>query len=113
MLLKDREAEAEAAKQEVDRLVQAERSRNGQSNPDPDGKPEVKETPILITHSRRLDRFRDRPEKSSDLSIQEWIADARGQLATRPFSEKERCAFLIDHLAGKAPRNTWEGRKDS
>lgn len=59
--------------------------------------------PLVVMSSRRLERFRDKPTKSSDqLSIQEWIIDARAQAASRQLSAEQFGAFLLDHLSGKA-----------
>lgn len=56
----------------------------------------------LLPMSRRLERFRGRPEKTSDPTAQEWIEDARASLDTYQGAEKEKAAFLLQHLTGNA-----------
>lgn len=67
---------------------------------------------IYMANARKLDRFRDRPSKSGDPSVHEWVADVKGVLASRPMKAEEKCAFVIEHLAGKA-RQEILGRGDS
>ena len=67
---------------------------------------------IYIAAGRRLDRFRGKPEKPGDPSVQEWVSDVRGQLAARQVREEDGAAFIIDHLAGRA-RQEILGRGDS
>ena len=58
--------------------------------------------PVYVTSNRRLERFRDKPEKTSDPEINEWIEDVRSQLSVRKLDTKGQALFVIDHLAGKA-----------
>ncbi|KAK3750830.1 hypothetical protein QZH41_007147 [Actinostola sp. cb2023] len=50
-----------------------------------------------------LERFRGKPERASDLSVEEWIDDARAACASRGLASKEQAAYLIEHLAGNCP----------
>ena len=38
--------------------------------------------PIIVTPARRIDKFRGQPLKPGDATVHEWVADARGLLAT-------------------------------
>ena len=67
---------------------------------------------IFVAAGRRLERFRGKPEKASDPSVQEWVSDVRGQLTARQLKEEDGAAFIIDHLAGRA-RQEVLGRGDS
>ena len=51
---------------------------------------------LYLTQGRKLDRFKGKQEKLSDLSVEEWIEDA--EAAT--LGEEEAAAFLQEHLAG-------------
>ncbi|XP_022110976.1 uncharacterized protein LOC110990338 [Acanthaster planci] len=66
---------------------------------------------IYVASGRRLERFRNAPEKSGDPSIREWVSDVRGQLASRQLTTEEGASFILDHLAGKA-RQEVLGRGD-
>ncbi|XP_071797656.1 uncharacterized protein [Asterias amurensis] len=57
---------------------------------------------VFYTSGRRLDRFRGKPEKTTDPSILERVSDVTGQIAARELKGKDAVAFVIDHLAGKA-----------
>jgi hypothetical protein len=88
-------ADASAARAEVDRMVDNERSRASTVG---------RERMVYLTQPRRLERFRGKPEKSSDVTVEEWVEDAEATLATRQLGEKDKAAFLIEHLAGEARR---------
>ena len=68
--------------------------------------------PMVMLASRRVERFRDRPEKSSDIDVREWIADMKAQADSRKLSKPDFAMFLVDHLSGKA-RQEISGRGDS
>ena len=40
----------------------------------------VEERMVYLTQPRRLDRFRGKPEKSTDISVEEWVEDAEAIL---------------------------------
>ncbi|XP_038047958.1 uncharacterized protein LOC119722042 [Patiria miniata] len=67
---------------------------------------------IYVAAGRRLDRFRGKPEKPSDPSVQEWVSDVKGQLTARQIGGEDGAAFIIDHLAGRA-RQEILGRGDT
>ena len=59
--------------------------------------------PIIVTPARRIDKFRGQPLKPGDATIYEWVADARGLLATsQQLSEASKAALLVDNLSGRA-----------
>ena len=66
---------------------------------------------VYVAAGRRLERFRGKPEKSSDPTVQEWVTDVKGQLTTRQFEGEDASAFIVDHLAGRA-RQEILGRGD-
>lgn len=68
--------------------------------------------PTVMVHSRRVDRFRDRPSAASDPSVTDWVADVRTQAQSRKLSDADEAAFMLDNLAGKA-RQEILGRGDS
>ena len=72
----------------------------------------VKIQPLYVSSSRKLERFRDRPVKAGDLTIQEWVEDVRSHLATRTMDKPEQAAFIMDHLTGAA-RQEVRGRGDN
>jgi hypothetical protein len=57
--------------------------------------------PPIVLSSRRIKRFRDKPEKNTDPTIQEWVADIRNQAAAKKLEQAEYWAFILDHLGGK------------
>ena len=67
---------------------------------------------IYVAAGRRLGRFREKPEKHRDPSVQEWVSDVRGQLAARQVRGEggAHAAFIVDHLAGRASQagNPWK-----
>ena len=69
---------------------------------------------VILTSTRKIDRFRGRPISQKDPSVHEWIADVKGHLASRTPTPTipEQASFMIDHLAGEA-RQEIMGRGDS
>ncbi|KAK3754208.1 hypothetical protein QZH41_003310 [Actinostola sp. cb2023] len=61
--------------------------------------PDDQEQEIDI-HDLKLEWFRGKPERASDLSVEEWIDDARAACASRGLASKEQAAYLVEHLAG-------------
>ena len=63
--------EADAARQEVDRLVEERRAdmRGMADSSMEQATPNVYQ-PLYLAASRKLERFRDRPEKQSDMTVQ-------------------------------------------
>jgi len=58
--------------------------------------------PLMMVAGRRLDRFRGRPERADDPSINEWITDVRSHAAARNLENRELGTLIIDNLAGQA-----------
>ena len=59
---------------------------------------------IYVKQPRGIDRFRDKPEKASDLTIEEWVSDVKSHLRNVNWHKQDQAAFIIQHLAGKARR---------
>ena len=70
----------------------------------------VAAAPVYVT-TRKVDRFKDRPEKSGDPSVEDWVADMRSYLLARNLSGKAGAACIKEHLTGKA-RLEISGRGD-
>ncbi|KAK2139507.1 hypothetical protein NP493_6369g00000, partial [Ridgeia piscesae] len=63
----------------------------------------IVDRPIFVTSARRIDKFRGQPLKPGDATIYEWVADARGLLATsQQLPETSKAALLVDNLSGRA-----------
>ena len=61
------------------------------------------ERPVYVTPARRIDKFRGQPQKPGDATVYEWVADARGLLATvHTIPQASKAALLIDNLGGRA-----------
>lgn len=91
------EQNAEKAESEAKKLLR-ERVIAGKTDS------EVKERVVYVNQSHKLERFRGKPVKASDLTIEEWIEDAKAACASRGLPFKEQAAYLIEHLAGSARR---------
>ena len=46
--------------------------------------------PVYVTSNRRLERIRDKPEKTSDPEINEWIEDVRSQYLLENWTQRDR-----------------------
>ena len=57
--------------------------------------------PLYVT-SRKLEKFRDRPQTASDPSVHEWIGDMRAHLDGQRLSTEQKAAVVMEHLAGRA-----------
>ncbi|XP_077863353.1 uncharacterized protein LOC144346467 [Saccoglossus kowalevskii] len=101
-------ADAEASSMEVKRLIALERETSKVSADSGTGMGKV----VYMSPSRKLDRFHDKPEKASDLSVEDWIEDAQAVISSRRLDVSEQAAFLIEHLVGKARREIL-GRGDA
>lgn len=67
--------------------------------------------PIYMTATRKLDRFRGKPNTDADCTVQEWVDDVRLQMAARQLDAASQAAFVMDNLAGNA-RQEILGRGD-
>lgn len=57
--------------------------------------------PVYVSREKKLNKFSGRPIKDSDLSVSDWIEDAREHLSTIS-DEKIKVEFLLEHLNGAA-----------
>lgn len=57
---------------------------------------------VYVSQSRKIDKFRGRPLKSSDPGVEDWIADAKAACHSRGLGTKEQAAYIIEHLGGDA-----------
>ena len=62
----------------------------------------VSPAPPIYVASRKVERFKDRPEKSDDLTVEDWVADMKAHILARNYSGKAAAACIREHLAGKA-----------
>lgn len=58
--------------------------------------------PVVVVPGHKIEKFRDRPERSSDTPVREWVADIRSQAEARRLSKQEFSAFVLSNLGGKA-----------
>lgn len=89
-LLKDEQVKAQQARREADIL---ETSMHHEPLPS---------SPVYVTTSQKLERFRDKPVKSSDPEVEEWIQDVQSQIDLRKIDTRAQAVFILDHLAGSA-----------
>ena len=115
LLVTEREEEAQASQEEVDRLVRrtSERTPSASSDtsstkPPHDDQSTARHTTqsqiLYLTQGRKLDRFKRKPEKSTDPLVEEWVEDAEAAMTSRRLGGVERAAFLMEHLTGQARR---------
>ena len=60
------------------------------------------QTKILVSSSRKIDRFKGKPVQASDPTIEEWILNVEGQLCSKKLEGEQAVLFVLDYLAGKA-----------
>lgn len=63
-----------------------------------------KEHLVYVTPSRKLERFKGKPVRGTDLSVEEWIEDAKAICESKGLSKEQTALFLLEHLAGEARR---------
>ncbi len=61
-------------------------------------------TVVLPGPSRKLSRFSDKPTKSTDVLLEDWILELQTASDTRKLSGAEFAQLIIDHLEGRARR---------
>ena len=66
---------------------------------------------MYVTPSRKLERFKGKPAKGTDPSVEEWIEDARATCESTGLKKEQTALFLLEHLAGEA-RQEILGRGD-
>ena len=59
---------------------------------------------VYISTDRKVERFSDRPQRPSEPTINEWVRDVKGHIASRSLSDREQSNFILNHLGGKARR---------
>ena len=67
-----------------------------------------RQAPIYVS-TRKIDRFKDRPQTASDPTAEDWVADMRSHLAARGLPKADQAMFICEHLTGRARREI-EGR---
>ena len=70
---------------------------------------EHRDMSALYLSTRKLERFKDRPKQSSDITVQDWISDVRAHLDSRPLTSGQRAAIVMENLGGRA-RQEVQGR---
>ena len=59
---------------------------------------------MYVTPSQKLERFKGKPAKGPDTSVEEWIEDARATCESKGLKKDQSALFLLEHLAGEAGR---------
>ena len=57
-----------------------------------------------MTQSRKLKRFKGRPVKTTDPTVEEWIEDAKASSDSKGLTKEKTALSLLGHLAGEARR---------
>ena len=85
------QAEASTAREEIEQLVEQQQT-GPQATADSTVEQPAPGTcqPLYLATSRKFERFRDRPEKAADPTIEEWVADIKGHLASRQLQEADQ-----------------------
>ena len=108
LLFSKREKESEKAaentqaiEEELKKLIKEEKKEDGQGD-----------RVVYFAQSRKIEKFKGRPEKSSDPGVEEWIEDAMATCKSKGLGSKDQAAFLVEHLGGNARREVL-GRGDT
>ena len=59
---------------------------------------------VYVAQSRKLERFRGRPVKTTDPTVEEWIEDAKASSDSKGLTKEQTSLYLVEHLAGDARR---------
>ena len=59
---------------------------------------------VYVTQSRKLERFKGRPVKTTDPTVEEWIEDAKASSDSKGLTKEQTALYLLEHLAGEARR---------
>ena len=114
LMLTKKESEAEktaenmeAVERELKKLLKEEKgvSAKGESA---EG---VKDRIVYVSQSRKLESFRGKPTKTTELSVEEWIEDAKATCDSKGLGKEQAALYLLEHLAGEA-RQEILGRGD-
>lgn len=102
---KDEQAEkaaenVEAVERELKKLIKQEKTEPAKG----EGAEGAKERVVYVAQSRKLERFRGKPAKPADLSVVEWIEDAKATCDSKGLKNEQAALYLVEHLAGEARR---------
>ena len=100
-------AKIELMELELKKLLKQSKDENAEGK----GPGEEKEHVVYVTPSRKLERFKGKPAKGTDPSVEEWIEDARATCESKGLKKEQIALFLLEHLAGEA-RQEILGRGD-
>ena len=100
-------ANIELMELELKKLLKQSKDENAEGK----GPGEEKEHVVYVTPSRKLERFKGKPVKGTDPSVEEWIEDARATCESKGLKKEQTALFLLEHLAGEA-RQEILGRGD-
>ena len=92
--------EAELARQEVDRM--REKMLRDPFGPESSGAEAENQQPLFVTHARRFERLRGRPEKTGDPDVAEWVAGMRYHIACNRMPKMAACALIMENLKRKS-----------
>ena len=101
-LTKELQVEASAARAEVEQLSRQRQDTQATADSTAEQPATGTYQPLYLATSRKLERFRDRPEKAADPTVEEWVADIKGHLSSRQLQAADQAPFIVDHLVGKA-----------
>lgn len=90
--LKAADEDANVAKSEVNLLVNQEHNT----------KPQVMRH-MIVNNARKLERLRDRPKMSSEMTIDEWVNETGSHLATSQLNNQDQAAFIVEQSFEKSP----------
>ena len=74
---------------ELEKLLKQSKDENAEGK----GPKEEKEHVVYVTPSRKLERFKGKPAKGTDPSVEEWIEYARATCESKGLKEKAHCPF--------------------
>ena len=57
---------------------------------------------VYVTQSRKLERVKGRPDKTTDLTVKEWIEDAKASSDSKGLTKEQTALYLLEHLAEEA-----------
>ena len=57
---------------------------------------------VYVTQSHKLERFKGRPVKTTDPTVEEWIRDAKASSDSKGLTKEQTALYLLEHLAGEA-----------
>ena len=100
-------ANIELMELELKKLLKQSKDENVEGK----GPGEEKEHVVYVTPSQKLERFKGKPAKGTNPSVEEWIEDTRAICESKGLKKEQTALFLLEHLAGEA-RQEILGRGD-